>query len=76
VYGFLKNTLMCSTMTSVVLTSLIFLSLHWYYDILSLFILFFISVILTYARVLSYGILLPFILHSLMNGFVLFLRFQ
>ncbi|EPT2502524.1 TPA: hypothetical protein ACRGI2_004491 [Klebsiella pneumoniae] len=53
-----------------------FLSLHWYYDILSLFILFFISVILTYARVLSYGILLPFILHSLMNGFVLFLRFQ
>lgn len=76
VYGYFKNTLMCGTMTSVVFSSLIFLSLHWYYDMLSLFVLFFISVILAYARALTYGILLPFILHSLMNGFVLFMRFH
>lgn len=74
VYGYFKKNLMCSTITSAILTSLIFLSLHWYYDILSLVVLFIISLILAFARELSCGILLPVLLHSLMNGFVLFMR--
>ncbi|MBZ7636771.1 CPBP family intramembrane metalloprotease [Klebsiella oxytoca] len=75
IYGFIKQTLMLNTFLSMIITSLLFISLHWYYHTLDILVLFFISIILTYARVLSNGVLLPLVLHILMNFFVLALKF-
>jgi len=62
---------------SAILVSILFSILHTQYsDIRTLFILFLISMVLVFARVKSNGILMPVVLHMMMNMIVIGVQFS
>lgn len=75
IFGALRNNIGLNNYTSAFLTSILFISLHWYYDNLSLFTLFIVSMLLSYLRVLTNGVLSPMLLHIIMNVAILTAKF-
>lgn len=76
-FGFLCSLSKRNVIFPALITSAIFCSMHMQsYDLTKQIVLFFSSLILIYARVLTKGLIYPFVLHSSMNATFLILNMQ